>query len=511
MSKMSKYVILLFIIISIIIIFLILNNNTHVTKQDIINMFNNTSYHNDGAPQGGFLISMIDMTSLCDNYKWTSTNNSCLKDPNECGKILNIADIDDWLTTILSGGTNCYNLATTYWRKDMPQYVFGPYKTNDMTIGVILDINKLFDYIGCLYPMDSGTIGRYNDKCKDNCCNCENKEKDSVCYPDIDTTKWITKDKSKRKDKWTRWLKTKDSTLLGMAGCGKMATNDTPSGLYNLSGADQWINVTRSDAQTQLSSIQNIDKNSLLVGPPYGKGENFSISNKNSPFDKYNWDLWVEATKKLYNIAQQNKEDLIISQLAGGDGYRENEVDLIIPNKTKDCNGDPDKCHVQEDFKKIFINSIMGIFSFAEDNCSNSKLNKERGPGGVGCVDNITCNIQNDPDLPNSIGRRTAIKNGDSYYANPFKCIKQDSKNCYDQNDKKAWCYYSQNANIKCCCSTDFSEKLVKKIVKQFNNSDLRKNSGAKMIHGYKVRCNGLYDFSYILGQNKDINITQIT
>ena len=121
----------------------------------------------------------------------------------------NVADINDWLTSILPGGTNCYNIATTYWRKDFPQYVFGPYKGDDITIGVLLNVTTIFDYIAGMYPMDSGTVARYNNHCSktlvDNppfqdCCDCLQRS-DTVCYPDIDPSEFITSDKSKRKSK----------------------------------------------------------------------------------------------------------------------------------------------------------------------------------------------------------------------------------------------------------------------------------------------------------------------
>lgn len=529
----------LLIAISLLILFVVLGyflfkkteDPDYINKQYIIDRFNDLSYAKDGAPEGGILISMIDMPSLCEKYKWTSTTNDCLKSPEECGKILNVADIDDWLTTILGGGTNCYNIATTYWRTDMPQYVFGPYKTNDMTIGVLLDITKIFDYIGCLYPMDSGTIARYNSYCSGavydddhytKCAKCNNTGKGAVCFPDIDTSKWVTSDKNKRKDKWQHWLSTRDSSLLGMGGCGKVPDNYTPGGLYGMP-ANQWINVTPTDSKKQLSDIQNLKPEAISskVGEYIKDGKSFTISNDNIPFDKYNWGDWVEATKKLYSNAQIDKSDYVNSQYDSSDGYRENEVDLIIPNKSRNPESIPsteEPCQVQEDFKKIFINSIMGIVSLAEDNCSNSPSNANAGPGGMGCVDGKdNCNLVNDPNLPNSIGNRRKniahYSGGDDKLANPFLCLSNDKNNCFDTSDNDAWCYISQSVpSLKCCCSTDFSEQLVKKLVDNFNNSSLRKNAGAKKIHGYKMRCESIYNFSsYVVGKNKNIELVQIT
>ena len=319
---------------------------------------------------------MIDMPSLCKNYIWTSPNenmtkenfintatmlsdqamksygenskNKCLTSANDCGNVLNVSDIDEWLTTILGGGTNCYNIATTYWRRDFPQYVFGPYKGNDMVIGVLLDVTKIFDYIAGLYPMDSGTIARYNNACSGNivdgsnaftdCCNCEKwYAPDQACYPDINPSNWVTPDKNLRKQKWRKWLSTKDSTVLGMAGIGKNNVSNYESGLYGLQGADQWLNVTQSDADAQLNIISNLRPEAIEAETLTRKGREFTVGNDNRPFDKYNWATWAKAVKILYNNAEEDRLNYVDSQNLGFDGYRENEVDLIIPNKPRSC------------------------------------------------------------------------------------------------------------------------------------------------------------------------------
>jgi hypothetical protein len=513
------------------------DDKDYINRSEIVDYFNLLDYDSDGAPKGGFLISMISSVSLCKNYNWvnstenmttkenfdntailreqamksyrSSSKKDCLMSASECQKILNVADIDDWLTTIISGGTNCYNLATTYWRKDFPKYVFGPYKGNDMVIGVLLDVTKIFDYIAGLYPMDSGTVARYNNACSGNiidgsnaftdCCNCEDSNApNQACYPTIIESNWITSDKNMKKQKWRKWLSTKDSTVLGMAGIGKINDNYN-SGLYDFTSADQWIIVTQSDADQQLSIIRNLRPEAIEADSLTRKGTEFTVTNNNRPFDKYNWATWAEAVKILYNNAEQDRLDYLYSQYLGFDGYRENEVDLIVPNKKRSCEKSETPCEATDEFKKVFINSIMGIISLAEDNCSNTKLNQEQGPGGVGCVDG-TDNCMSDP------GKRTPLK--DSSLLDPVNCL-ANAENCFDANYDKAWCTKSNKVEgSKCCCSTDFTEDLVKKLVDEFNNSEIRIKAGAKKIHGYRVRCESMYSFSDKKG---DLDIVQIT
>ena len=522
MSKLNWLIIgipvLILIILTIVLIATSSQDSNYVNKNEIVDYFNNLNYDDDGAPQGGFLISMLPMSNICEKYKWTTETNECAS-VDTCGKILNVADINVWLTTILPGGTNCYNIATTYWRKDFPQYVFGPYKGDDMTIGVLLNVTTIFDYIAGMYPMDSGTIARYNNFCSktlvDNppfqdCCDCLQRP-DTVCYPDIDPSEFITSDKSKRKSKWHNWLATSSSNALGMGGIGKLASSGIDTGgLFGLQSADQWLAVTPEAASTQLAKIKNLRPEALeapneLNGsyiPNWSRyGRSFTVSNSNVPFDKYNWVLWAKAVKICYENAEKDRLDYVDSQDLGFDGYRENEVDLIVPNKSRKCSETSQgPCEVQDAFKKVFINSIMGIISVAEDNCSNSTVNAAQGPGGVGCVDG-TDNCQSKPS------ERQSIK--DSTNANPVTCLK-NKNNCFDRSGTY-WCTVSnKNPKVKCCCSQEFSENLVKKMVDEFNNSSLRIEAGARKIHGYKVRCESMYSFSW-KGMNQPIDIEQIT
>ena len=48
-------------------------------------------------------------------------------------------------------------------------------------------------------------------------------------------------------------------------------------------------------------------------------------------------------------------------------------------------------------------------------------------------------------------------------------------------------------------------------MVDEFNNSEIRIKAGAKKIHGYRVRCESMYSFSFRKGSQGDIDMVQIT
>ena len=108
MSKLNWLIIgipaLILIILAVVLFVTSSQDSNYVNKNEIVDYFNDLNYDVDGAPQGGFLISMLPMSNICEKYKWTTETNECAS-VDTCGKILNVADINVWLTTILPGGT----------------------------------------------------------------------------------------------------------------------------------------------------------------------------------------------------------------------------------------------------------------------------------------------------------------------------------------------------------------------------------------------------------------------
>ena len=443
----------------------------------IIKKFNDTTYNSDGSPNGGILISLFDHLAICPNYKYkisSDTDSSCQTKSNQCtteNAILNPGDISQVLTANKKhgSGTNCFHMATTYFRRDMPQYVFGPYRGSDMTVGIIIDPQIIFDYIACMFPIDSGSIERYNTK---------------VIDDEFDT---YLKNTSQIASKlaWKDYITTEGSKALGMAGCGIMNGYDMISGVNN---ASEYLLSNDKIASDHLKEIKNLKGNKLTE-------ESWSLTDNNKPFDKYQWSKWVEATKTLFSLSSKQGKEFIHSQMNENNGYRENEVDIYVPNKDNlNANNINSVCEVTEDFKKVFASALIGIVSVAEDNSSTTPSISKHGPGGFGCVDYKTCE---DPLMSKDLGATIGV----------YDCLEKENS-CYNAQTGK--CYEAQDTNTKCCGNVSLSESLAKQLAKNWNKSKYRRKYGGTKIKAYKMRVQNIYDFNYKMNQEKNLNITEI-
>ena len=175
---MQLVIIILVIILFIVTIVLIVLTTIYMIKQksiikaDIIHNFNDTSFDENNLPNGGLLISMIANDYACkiDNFTDYPKSKKC-HDKNDI-KDKNVADLKDinklLQDTKVENYTSCNSIDATYTRTDVPVMLFGPVLGGSMTepinmsIGLILDVNKLKKYTGCMYLSDSGSTGRYN-------------------------------------------------------------------------------------------------------------------------------------------------------------------------------------------------------------------------------------------------------------------------------------------------------------------------------------------------------------
>ena len=187
------------------------DQNKSWKKQDIINLYNNSqSFDNDGLPNGGLLVSLLSNSYVTGHKIGSNTIQANLDYPDNnlgCYNKINVPDLTNLnkllVDTAKENLTNCFSLDTTYMSYDAPAVLFGPVLDNknpstviNMSIGLIFDINKLKKYIGCMYPADSGSVGRYNTK------------KDST---------YLT---SKDFDNYDELIRTPRGKALADAGCG---------------------------------------------------------------------------------------------------------------------------------------------------------------------------------------------------------------------------------------------------------------------------------------------------
>ena len=310
-------------------------------SQDAVNnlkdLYNNIEYDKYGIPQGGFLVSMLNTYIICPKY---STAGPCDK---ICYPTLDIGDINKLMTITSDGinkkggaGTNCLSLDTTYFRSDLQPYAFGPLSagskpSQDFVIGIIIDVKKIWSYIACMFTVDSGSIARYNN------------------YTPGSSPGKFKQCSNNDKKCWTDYLNSEDSKYLGFSGCGHSD--------YGLTSSANSFFVTDTNK---------------FIAPNSNNIQFFAFSDSNRPFSKFEWKDWVKSTKVVNKLTHNEsflEKQCFHNEGQNNDGYRENEVDIIVPSNTSNFSKDP-PCNVTEDFKKIWIDSILGIFTNAGTNCS---------------------------------------------------------------------------------------------------------------------------------------------
>ena len=224
--------------------------------------------------------------------------------------------------------------------------------SQDFVIGIIIDVKKIWQYIACMYTIDSGSIARYNDAL-------------------ITTSKFKICEQTD-KPCWTDYLNNDDSKYLGYAGCGRIDSIANNRGLKG--PANNFF----------------INKNNKFIPPTKDEIYTFAFdNNKNLPFSKFKWKDWIKNVKIVSKLSRNKK--FIDLQCNGNDGYRENEVDIIVP--TKNISQNP-PCKTIDEFKKVWKNSILGIFTNAKTNCSKKTGDKcYQCSGACCCNENYHINV----------------------------------------------------------------------------------------------------------------------
>jgi len=128
----------------------------------------------------GLLNTSLTLQQACPGYFDPGTGaTGCPKSAAQCkGGVVDVANYTT-LNNIVATSNNgiaCFALATTLQNSRLAQMAFGPFPTGpgavdpktfitgDMTVGVFLDLAPMQKYIGCLSLLDSGSVGRYGDQ-----------------------------------------------------------------------------------------------------------------------------------------------------------------------------------------------------------------------------------------------------------------------------------------------------------------------------------------------------------
>ena len=445
-----------------------------INKLDIINLYNNLTYStiaDEELPNGGLLVSMITNNYACNSgngkgqgkhYQSIIPNTGNNKSDNDklcisiddC-KYVDFKDIGKLLSdTATENQTSCYALDTTYMRKDFPSLLFGPlieeYALLDMNIGLIFDIRKLRQYIGCMSIIDSGSVGRYNRK--------ESKSYRNGSYiPNITQGDILKTDitDNEIKNKYNELLNSDKGRGIAQAGCGLQTgfQGENLSGIYN-------------DEILLTGKVNDFKGANKVLVKKYNKHNSpFKTHNElifgqwgtdSLPIKRNSWKYFVKLIKEkvtLINKFENAKLWKKIMKLNNSgtfiNKYFENEVDIFIPNKS--TTGGDKNCEPTDEFKEVWEHCVIGIFT---NNRCLSDVNINKPCDDCGKLQSFDCNVDS------------------------------------------------------CCCNKEFNENLVRKLVYKFNANS--KN----IINGYIMNDNYNPSHDYPTPEidgNYKLSIKQIT
>lgn len=442
------------------------NNYKEYTKKDIVDLYNNK----------GLLVTMNSTKLYCpqfveqlmkydENGKLLSNcplgqkdiNCKCVK-PEEC-EIFDIGDLKKLLNYNFGDAhTSCYALDATLIQLNLMPFVFGPYlhyngMGESFQIGILLDHNKLKDYVACAYSFDSGSIARTPPEALT--FNVYDKATAQKCKEEA---KKITDDdiKEGKIHNYNDGVVSKQfCPATVMTGCINFDGEYNPQvkefdvkdpNVYEIEKCkdipDEWCFTPNAFADSltnpfykgnsegmdlflkQTKKIQNIlgkQARPLDTELDIYKNINSKDYAKNNPKKVYG-DYFAYQIPEEIKYPQENNKNSKINIGWGKNGYKNNEIDLFIPQKdTADI--DNGKCEPTDKIKELWESAIIGIFT--NNVCfSDIKYN----------------NIENNyPEI------------------------------------------------VKNCCNPKFNEDLVLELVKKYN---MKNSNNRNKIHGYVIDTN---------------------
>lgn len=270
------------------------------SEETLESIFRNRDIQNN-VPQGGFLATMFNIEVI-----------GC--DPD---KVPDLSDVRYIIETINPKvDMTRYSLDLTYLRDDLPRYVFGPTFSFRKTetpvskswqIGLLLDATKLFPYIACMYTIDSGSVARVG--ATSNYAKQINDQDLTTEYP--------------------RLLNSKKGLGLNQAGCGLIQHD---------------VRDRDNPASFMITSHQQIPPT------PTERDIRRGWAFTQKPWSRNLWREWLNSIKAVQKPIDRIGSLFFKLQFFGVDGYRENEVDLFVPDDL-------------ERFAQIWRDSILGVFT----------------------------------------------------------------------------------------------------------------------------------------------------
>lgn len=344
----------------------------------------------------GLLNTSLALEQACKGYNDSQT---CVN-PAQC----NVPDVSDYtaLNQIIApagGMISCFSLATSLQKKGLAQIVFGPTMNSpstsgDMTVGLFLDLSALTPYIACMAPIDAASVARYSKFLHRH-------------DPYAVTAKDLTSNYQGLLDDCAQ------NGNCGLFGAGCAGSGGAGLGTKGYNFASSPYDVPTYKPPNEPARV--------------AMGWSFTYPNSMKLFDRNSMDAYVQTTRQAqqiigsqYNQAEQEGNqcegtetfdgglpidksttcaDYWSYQVPGGNGYRNNEIDIFVPQEQEDASK---ACSPVQDFVDVFRNAVIGVY--ATPFCAKSIKLTSRGA-------NECCNVE----FSKSIAKALA----DKYNRNP--------------------------------------------------------------------------------------------
>ena len=525
-----------------------------INYEDIIGLYNNdTTFDEEGLPNGGLLVTMIS-NGYIENKNWFPNANQCdtkvsnVPDLSDINKLLTDTAKENQTTCVALDTTYLsYNAPGILFGPifDMKGGAF------NMNIGIILDVNKIKKYIACMFPSDAGSVTRVNpigdnnnDLTDDDLKNYEKTIRTSRGRQLANAGCGLQKTWNTERANYSGGIYNSN------AGINTPFPTYAHNGYYNyqpgtysdknfypmqdvsnnmgkLNHSRQEYNIgtlidqdyvynDKFDKDVFWNTLPNGWFNNIKSGDKYlqdsdGKKINNFLSGyfykvaqpyKRSSFNYFIYQI-KNKFKSIINYGGYKKYwdmicyrlnynwDLFNMPYYGGNlnQYHENEVDMYIPQIKGHKNGDP--CQVTDEFKKVWEDSIIGIFTNHRclENVNNISLINSSGAnkkvGEKPDFDSLSTDIKNNI-LKHSAG------NPNDYILGKLDCNSED---------------YS----CTCSCNNyEYLDNCVIELVKKFNESTGKKINGYIMNDDMKLGDDFPEDFD-TKKITKPLKIKQIT
>lgn len=340
----------------------------------------------------GLLNTSFTLQVACPGF--FNVDGPCPEDASKCrGGVLDIADVKKLNNIISSPGNGipCFSLATSLQNSRLAQIVFGPFLTGqgggvitgDTNVGIFLDLVPLQKYIGCMSLLDALSEERYGNV--------------AVRIPQAMNI--TTDDLHYNHDGLMKRCYDNDDCGLFMAGCGgskgvKFWNSQKGVG-YNFVSEPFDPPVFTEPSGQKLLPKGYFAMNATAGAPgtaPLFEGtdaglkafEETLIKTQNIVGQQANKDEW-DGTGRCKNTLYLSTDPTIPNPVPtaantcsdywsyqflpqdtpSADGYRENEVDIFIPQKpeAKTAMDQNQNCIPTDQFVNDFRQAIVGVYA----------------------------------------------------------------------------------------------------------------------------------------------------